>query len=186
MTTIYFVRHAAPDYSVHDDLIRPLNENGIEGSKKIREFLSDKNIDKIYSSPLKRSIDTVKPFACKVGLSIETIDDLRERKISDCWLDDFDGFAEKQWSDFEYKLENGECLREVQQRNINVLSNILENNCDKNIVIATHGTALSTIVNYYNNKFDYNEFYRIKAIMPWVVCMKFQGKELISIEETSF
>ena len=27
MTTVYFVRHAQPDLSVHDDLTRPLTEN---------------------------------------------------------------------------------------------------------------------------------------------------------------
>lgn len=29
MTHLYYVRHAQPDYSVHDDLTRPLTEKGM-------------------------------------------------------------------------------------------------------------------------------------------------------------
>lgn len=34
MTTVYFVRHAQPDLSVHDDLTRPLTEKGLQDRKK--------------------------------------------------------------------------------------------------------------------------------------------------------
>ena len=60
MNRIYFVRHAKPDFSIHDDLTRPLAEEGIINSKKICEFLKGKNINRIYSSPYKRAIDTIK------------------------------------------------------------------------------------------------------------------------------
>lgn len=56
MNKVYFVRHAKPDFSVKDDLIRPLTEEGIKDSKKVTEFLMDKNITKIYSSPYKRAL----------------------------------------------------------------------------------------------------------------------------------
>ena len=44
MTKAYFVRHAKPDFSIKDDLLRPLTEEGIEDSKKVTEFLLNKNI----------------------------------------------------------------------------------------------------------------------------------------------
>ena len=36
----------------------------------------------------------------------------------------------------------------VQNRNIEALNEILSDNADKEIVIGTHGTALSTILNF--------------------------------------
>lgn len=89
MTKVYFVRHAKPDFSVKDDLIRPLIEGAIEDCKKVTEFLSDKNITKIFSSPYKRSFDTIKDFAESVNLNINIIDDFRERKIDNVWIEDF-------------------------------------------------------------------------------------------------
>lgn len=106
MTKIYFVRHAQPDYSIHDDLIRPLTTKGIENTKKVTEFLLDKNINKAFSSPYERSINTIKPFTELIGLEIKIIDNFRERKIDDVWVEDFNSFSKSQWEDFEYKLSN--------------------------------------------------------------------------------
>lgn len=89
MTKVYFVRHAKPDFSVKDDLIRPLTEEAINDCRKVTEFLSDKNITKVFSSPYKRSFDTIKDFAESLKLKINIIEDFRERKISNEWIEDF-------------------------------------------------------------------------------------------------
>ena len=154
MNRIYFVRHAKPDFSVHDDLTRPLAEEGIINSKKLCEFLKGKNINRIYSSPYKRAIDTIKELSQILNMEIEIVNDFRERKISDVWIEDFNSFSKNQWSNFEYKLNCGESLKEVQDRNIKALHKILNENSNKNIVIGTHGTALSTIINYYDDTYS--------------------------------
>lgn len=116
MTKVYFVRHAKPDFNIYDDLIRPLTEEGTEDSKKVTEFLMDKNITKAFSSPYRRAIDTIRDFAERTGLEINVVDDFRERKIDSVWIEDFDRFSEMQWNDFNYKLSDGENLKEVQAR----------------------------------------------------------------------
>ena len=118
MTTVYFVRHAEPNYNNHDDMTRELTEKGWADRERVTEFLKDKGITKAYSSPFKRSIDTIGDFTEKFKLTVETDYDFRERKVGDGWLDDFDSFAKQQWADFSYKLEHGESLAEVQERNI--------------------------------------------------------------------
>lgn len=183
MTTIYFVRHAQPNYENHDDMSRELTTKGISDSKLVTEFLLDKNIDVIISSPFKRAVDTVKDFAQRKNLDISTDFNLRERKIGDNWLDNFDDFAKMQWSDFNYKLHNGESLNEVQARNILSLNTILKEYANKNIVVGTHGTALSTIVNYYDNNFKYEDFHKIKSVMPWIVKIVFDNYNCINIEK---
>lgn len=183
MEKVYFVRHAKSDISIKDDLMRPLTKEGIEDCKKVTEFLLDKEITRIFSSPYKRSIDTIKNFADKVDLKINIIDDLRERKIDTLWIEDFNKFAKEQWDNFEYKLSTGESLNEVQQRNIRALQHILEESPDKNIVISTHGTALSTIINFFNGEFRYSEFERIKNLMPFIVCITFNEGNAVRIEE---
>lgn len=183
MTKVYFVRHAKPDFNVHDDLTRPLTGEGIRDTKKVTEFLLDKNITKVFSSPYRRAIDTIKDFAERAGLEINIVDDFRERKIDSVWIEDFDEFSKKQWGNFEYKLSDGENLMEVQNRNIAALKQILKDNIDGSIVIGTHGTALSTIINYYDKKFDYKEFQRIRYYMPFIVCITFDGENAVKVEE---
>jgi len=184
MRKVYFVRHAKPDFSIVDDYIRPLTEEGCKDCKKVTKFLKDKSITKVFSSPYKRAVDTVKDFAESLGLNIHIVHDFRERKINKgLWIEDFNAFAKEQWNNFDYKLPEGECLNEVQKRNIKALISLLEEDIDENIAIGCHGTALSTVINYFDNKFNFVEFDRIKNIMPLIVCLTFDGQDIINIEE---
>ncbi len=181
-TKVYFVRHAQSDFSIKDDLNRPLSEKGIEDAKRVTNILIDKNITSIYSSPFKRAVDTIKDFAESTGLDIKINDNFRERKVGE-WVEDFKAFSQKQWEDFDFKLAEGESLRQVQERNISALFDVIKNNFGKNIAIATHGTALSTIINYFNPGFGHADFWNIIDKMPYILCFRFNGMELESIEE---
>ncbi len=182
MTTVYFVRHAEPNHANHDDLSRELSEKGLEDSKLVTRFLSDKRVDIVFSSPYKRAVDTIRSFADSEGLEIHTEDDFRERKVDSGWIDDFTSFCKAQWQDFDYKLSDGETLREVQARNISALNRLLDEYRDRTIVVGTHGTALSTIINYYDKQFGYADFEKIRELMPWVVKMTFDNDVCVGIQ----
>ena len=92
MTKVYFIRHAEPDYSNHDDLLRPLTEKGMQDRKIVTDYLEDKNIDVVLSSPYKRAVQTLEDFADKFGFKIETIDDFHERKVGNEWIEIFHDF----------------------------------------------------------------------------------------------
>lgn len=79
MTTVYFIRHAEPNYNNHHDETRELTEKGLRDRKLVTDFLRDKRIDVVLSSPYKRSVDTVKDFADKFDHQIEIISDFREK-----------------------------------------------------------------------------------------------------------
>lgn len=183
MTRVYFVRHAQPNYDNHDDMTRELSEKGLADTALVTRFLSDKGISAVLSSPYKRAVDTVKGFADSAGLEVEIIPDFRERGIDNVWIDDFNSFARRQWSDFDYKLSGGESLREVQRRNIAALKSAVERFEGKNIAVGSHGTALSTIINYYDPKFGYEDFEEIKPLMPFVVCFEFDGGKFVTYKK---
>ena len=183
MTNVYFVRHAQPNYENHDDLTRELTEKGLQDRKLVTEFLRDKEIHAVLSSPFKRSVDTVKEFADEMGLPIAFVEDFRERRVDSGWIEDFTAFAKRQWADFSYKLSDGECLGEVQARNIAALNRVLTEHEGKNVVIGSHGTALSTIVNYFEPSFGYEDFDAIRGLMPWIVRLSFKGTKCVEIEK---
>lgn len=182
MTHIYFIRHAKPNFNNHDDFSRELSEKGLSDRKLVTAFLADKSIDLVFSSPYKRAVDTVLDFADSYNYEVNIIEDFRERKVDNCWIEDFNSFCQKQWEDFDYKLTDGETLRECQQRNVAALHQILCRHQNQNIVIGSHGTALSTIINYYQPTFSFAEFNRIRALMPWVVHFVFDGAVCVKIE----
>ncbi|MDR2532699.1 MAG: histidine phosphatase family protein [Oscillospiraceae bacterium] len=185
ITKVFFIRHAESDISIRDPVNRPLTEKGVADRGLVTDFLNDKNIDVVLSSPFKRAFDTVADFAEKNGFEIKPIEDFRERKSDskENWRDDFVNFMKQQWEDFNYSLSDGECLREVQERNISALNIVLTEYKDMNIVIGTHGTALSTIINYYDNTYGFEDFMAMVNIMPWVVKMTFDGNKYVESEK---
>lgn len=184
-TNVYFVRHAEPDFSVKDDLIRPLTMKGHEDAGNIVRVLMDKDIKKVYSSPYKRAIDTISPLAKTLQLEIIEINDFRERRVGG-WVEDFLSFATNQWENFDYKLDEGESLREVQQRNIKALNDLINDHLGQNILVGTHGTALSTIINYFNPMFGYEQFMELIDKMPYILCFEFENFTLKQIEIIEF
>jgi len=185
MTTVYFTRHAEADYSVRDGRIRPLTEKGLYDRHLVSEFLQDKRIDAVLSSPFKRAVDTVAPFAQQNGFEIEFVEDFRERKSDSGWQrgDDFAALLARQWADFSYTISDGECLAEVQARNIAALHRVLARHKNKSIVIGTHGTALSTIINYYDKTYGFEDFMAMVYILPWVVKMVFDESACTGIQK---
>lgn len=184
MTRVFFVRHAQPLHEHSDDRTRPLTEEGIQDSAIVLETLKDKEIDVFFCSPYKRSLDTISQTAKYYQMEIHTDERLREREKGPGGNEH--GMFQKRWADHEYHEEGGESIKMVQSRNIEALKEILANNQGKNIVIGTHGTALSSIMNYYNPEFGCSDFLRIIDWMPYIVEMDFEGQELVNIKEHAY
>ena len=185
MTTLYFVRHAQPNYDNHNDLTRELSSKGLNDRRLVCDWLADVPVNAVLSSPYKRAVDTVSPLAEGRGLPIRTIDDLRERRIDSCWIEDFNAFCQAQWENFDYRLSDGESLGQVQKRCVPAVEAILREYAGQTVVIGSHGTALSCIINHYAPAFGYKDFQRIRGLMPWLVRFTFEGascREIISID----
>ena len=177
-TTVIFVRHAQARYG-EDDRIRPLTEEGLIDRQVVVDTLKDRHIDCFLCSPYRRSIETIQTTADYFGMPIITDERFRERKVG-TWND---GWLEKRWNDFTCAEEDGENLQSVQTRNIEALKEALSVYSGETIVIGTHGTALSTILNYYDRSFGVNDFLRIVSWMPYIVEMSFVGDKLVEKKE---
>ena len=181
MTTLYFVRHAKPLHSWEDDRTRPLTDEGTHDANQVTAFFEGLQIDAFISSPYKRSYETILPTARLFRKEIETDERLRERKAG------ANGnnreFFRKRWEDKTFAEADGESIASVQNRNISALNDILKREPKRAVVIGTHGTALSSIINYYNPSFGCDDYLRIINFMPYVIEMTFNGNEYLGMKE---
>lgn len=60
-TTLYFVRHSEKDLTTKTN--PELTEAGIKRASQLAAYLSDKSIDKVYSTNFKRTVSTALPTA---------------------------------------------------------------------------------------------------------------------------
>lgn len=181
MTRVYFVRHAQSDYRSGSDRERGLTAEGRSDAGVVLGFLRDKPVDAFWCSPYRRSLDTIRASAEFFGLPIHTDERLRERETVPGG--NSRELFRKRWADFDWHEPGGESLRSTQARNIAALTEILEQNRDKTVVIGTHGTALSTILNYYDPGYGCGDFLRIIDWMPFVVELDFEGTRFLTKTE---
>ncbi|MDE7220866.1 MAG: histidine phosphatase family protein [Oscillospiraceae bacterium] len=181
MTRVYFVRHAQSDWRSGSDRERGLTAEALEDRKVVLDFLRDKQVDVFYCSPYRRSLDTIQETAEFYDKPILTDERLRERETVPGGNNR--ELFRKRWADFDWKEPGGESLRSVQERNIAALTDILGRDRDKTIVIGTHGTALSTILNYYDPSYNCDSFLRIIDWMPFIVELDFDGTRFLSMTE---
>lgn len=158
---ITFIRHGATinteENRLFDDENYPsLNINGKYEIEKISEWIKRKGlkIDKIYSSSAHRCIQsarilsrvclhdfevipnlTARKFGVWSGLSFEEI----ETKFSEM-LKNYHNFPES------YKPDGGESQEEFNTRTIKAITEIIENNLNKRLIIITHGDVIQSII----------------------------------------
>lgn len=181
MTRVFFVRHAQPQHDWEDDATRPLTPEGREDAKQVLAFLKSRQIDAFYCSPYTRSMDTIKESALFFGAEIRTDKRLREREKGP--EGNTKGLFQKRWADKDYHEDSGESIKMVQARNVAALNDILAANRDKHIVVGTHGTALSSILNHYDPAFNCDAFLRIIDWMPYIIELDFEGLDFVEAVE---
>ena len=197
MTIIYFMRHSEvlkPKNINNSDSLQLQNEKWIltvkgENIAKEKSEVSElEKFDHVYASNYVRAISTAKYFTDN---EIKIDERFGERKFGiNNWDELPSDFGEKQFKDFDYKLENGESINEVILREENALTEILKIHKGEKVLIVGHSTALASLFSKwceisYTGPYKYNdrEFFDGK----WNYCETFKlefddNNNLVDIE----
>ena len=162
-TNVIFIRHGETDMNKENlyfgHLDPELNETGIYQLKKTRKLLKyfEKNINIVYSSDLKRCMESMDIL--KIGAKIKKIplNEFREMnfgifegKTYEEISAEFPEEVEKMNKDWrEYKVPQGESLKEVMERAVEKLEELTKKHKNKTIVIVSHAGVIKSIVSYY-------------------------------------
>ena len=155
MTELIFVRHGEIEANVdkrwHGSTDSELNKQGTNQALKVGRYFGENNlrIAKIYSSPLKRTLDTAQAIGDRLGITPETHVGLREYGIGvleDTLYESLGSdhqFFEKIAADHNYTPDQGESLNGVCDRFTQALLQIKQNHPEERIVIVSHGAAMA-------------------------------------------
>lgn len=149
---IYFTRHGETEWNKEDiiqgQLDSPLTEKGIEMGKSLREKSKDIHFDKIYSSDLKRALDTAKLIAGDREI-IETpllreinVGNWSGRKISDVKIEDSKLYNDYFNNPEKYEREDGESIKDLLERVEKFFEEAIYPEEDENILIVAHGVTI--------------------------------------------
>jgi len=161
VTRLIFVRHAQAEGNYirefHGWTDSSLTPMGHIQAKKAAEKLKDTPIDVIYSSSLKRTMQTAQYIADIKGLPIIRTDKLKEinggdwegRKFDELpklWPHEYDTWENEPHI---HKMPNGESMEEFQKRVLDEVKYIIDKNKGKNICIVTHGTVIKALLCHF-------------------------------------
>jgi 2,3-bisphosphoglycerate-dependent phosphoglycerate mutase len=142
----------------------------------VAERLSGRPIAAIYTSPSRRSVETVEPLARCLGLRPELVPDLRERELPAVPAAEFEALVREAWSAPDQAPRGGESNVRAQIRGLAVVRTVAERHVGSQVVLATHGNLLALVLNALDQKFSY-EFWR-RLSFPDIYQLTFAGAEL--------
>lgn len=157
-TRLIFVRHAEAEGNLnrifHGWTDSGITEKGHIQAKKAAEKLRNTDIDILYSSSMKRTVQTAQYISQVKGLPIIQTDKLKEinggewegkrwDELLSLWPEQYDTWENKPHA---HVMPNGENMEEFQGRLIDEVMHIIKNNKGKNICIVSHGTAIRSLM----------------------------------------
>ncbi|MDO4988555.1 MAG: histidine phosphatase family protein [Synergistes sp.] len=157
-TTIYLVRHGEcvgnREGRIRGQVDFDLNDNGRLQARAVAEALKDKNIEFIYSSPLRRATDTAQMICDVTGLTYATDEGFNnfnvgiwENRIKKelaveeperwrTWLENPEAIT----------FERGESANDVRRRALASLNKVVERHRGHTVAIVAHRGVLKPLV----------------------------------------
>jgi broad specificity phosphatase PhoE len=148
-TTVYLVRHGEsllnPEKRVSGQLDPPLSPEGMRYGQALADQLRDVQLTEIYTSVLRRTIETARSTAESHGLPIRSTDALNELHfgvLEGRFRDDRDPEAKALWEahkrDRHYRFPEGERFIDLAERATASLKTILADEEGGTILIIGH------------------------------------------------
>lgn len=158
---LILVRHGQTDWNLEGryqggtDV--PLNATGREQAEGLAAELSSRRIDALYSSPLGRALETARAIARGRGLELRTDPRLKEidlgewegmlaRRIAELYPE-----LHRQWVEDPRPVRppGGESIREVHDRAIAAVEEMVRRHTGGSICLVTHKVAMVVIRTHY-------------------------------------
>jgi probable phosphomutase (TIGR03848 family) len=194
MSTFYFIRHGTNDMlgksiagwlpGVH------LNKEGREQAGRLASYLGSHPIQRIYSSPLERAMETAQPLAKTLKLEIQSTNELGEVQFGD-WngatLENLDRqHLWKQWNTFRTgtRIPNGDMMILVQARMAAFLQKLREEFPGETIALFSHGDPIRAALAYYLGiPLDYMLRFEVDPASVSVLSITDYGPRVLSMND---
>jgi 2,3-bisphosphoglycerate-dependent phosphoglycerate mutase len=158
----------------------PLTEEGLQQAKELACFLEGYRFDYVISSPFKRAVETINPYAELTHTEIKTDDRLSERILSTQTDPDWDwrSHLKRTYNDEHLKFPGGESTFEAKQR-VQSLIQELKDAGHNSVLLVTHGNLMSLLINHYEPSFGFKEWELLKN--PDVFMIDIQNNDVTNL-----
>ena len=160
MNYLILARHGETDWA-HEGRIQghaqiELNQAGINQATRLANSLRFIKIDRIYSSDLRRALQTAQIVSDEKKIPVEGLVSLRERdygwRQGKTWSEAYlEGAIVPAAETYSFALPDGEVPEHFRKRIVDQLALIAAENSDKVSLVITHAGAIDTILQQSQN-----------------------------------
>ena len=150
MTRVLLVRHGETEWNRVErfrgrtDI--ELNETGHRQARAVAQRLSSWQMEAIYSSPLKRALQTAQPIAQACGLEVQPLDGIIDIEYGDCAGLSPQEFSTRHpdlfetWRDApqEVRFPRGESLDDVRRRAWRGMDEVCSTHAHGTVILVSH------------------------------------------------
>lgn len=152
---LYFVRHGESTANLlrefsNSGFKHPLTEKGIEQARAVARGLSGLQVERIYSSPVMRAVQTAQILAESLRAPLEITEALREWNVgiyegtTDPLGWELHSQVQDDWfihQKFDSKMPGGESFHEIQERFTPFIDGLVQDgrNSSRSIILVAHG-----------------------------------------------
>lgn len=175
MTTVILVRHGQSEGNLHGEFHGQYNsdltEKGHAQAECTARFLDSYNIDKIYSSDIRRAHSTALHTANRKNMEVIPSTGMREiragkweqMKFTDIAVEYPEAFNTWYNDISKCRCPEGEAVAELYERVIKTFKELVAENDGKTIMIATHATPIRSLLCHFDGK-DISEMQNLKWV----------------------
>jgi broad specificity phosphatase PhoE len=176
VTVVYLARHGESDWNAanrfqgHSD--RPLTELGRRQAELLAEDLAEAaSLSAIYSSPLRRALETAAIVGARLGLVPVELDELREVDVGS-WaglsrteVEQRYPEAFRRWLDGGEGWEDGESYTAMAARVLETVRAIARAHPDDELLVVSHGGPIRA-VQAAADGMDVHDYRRLSRVAP--------------------
>lgn len=149
-THLWLIRHGETVYNqekrIQGRMDIPLNENGKEQAHLLAEWMRTQPVDAVYASDLKRAVATAEAIARVHGLTVNRLEELRERSFGDWEGITFEELKQR-YPDWEKVWDEGGCYGverydELMKRIAEQWERIARKHPGAHVVVVGHGSSM--------------------------------------------
>ncbi len=154
------IRHSETDWNVahkmqgHTDTL--LNENGRTQAALMADMLEPLSIARIYTSDLKRALETGQIISLRLGVPVRA-----DQRLRECKFGELEGltfgeitkqtkFYENAGEPYDFTGYGGESKAQVIKRHLDFLAEAKTKHPEETILVIGHGTGLNTLLSALN------------------------------------
>lgn len=180
-TTIYLTRHGQTEWNVqqrmqgHKD--SPLTPLGVQQAEWLGRGLKDVQLDAVYSSSSVRAMRTAQIIRGERAIPLTACDEFKEIGMG-CWEGRESGEIKQDdpeqhryfWEDPEqFSVEGSETFREVQERALQKLMEIVDGHEGQSVLIVTHTVVIKVLMAHFEGR-AMEKLWDLPYIYPTCLC----------------